>query len=420
MAVIRDVMPAFELFQPASIDDALTLLEPARRRRVGAGGRARQLRLAEGSHQAAEGGRRPEPDRGAARHQGAERRPRDRRDDAAHRGRAASGGAREVRAADGGGRAGGLAADPQPGDASAATCRRTRAAGTTAAAGPATAPAATSATPTRRRRSTASTRSLDADRCVAVNPSDTAPALIALDAQMVIRGREAASASSTPRTTSIGPAIDITRMTVLAAGRAADGDPDSGDVGRRAVLLREGARPPGVGLPAGQRGVGDQVVAATTIERDRAWWSTPWRRRPLRLTNVEAAIVGKPRNEETATMAGEMAVEGAQTLRYNGYKVPLMRNLVKRAIRGGGGRHGPLNVGTESLGRVGPHPRLVESVLGVAVRRRAVLRGARELHAVLGASQADRRRDRRARSAAHEPARRRSSGTRSWRGCSTG
>jgi hypothetical protein len=27
-------------------------------------------------------------------------------------------------------------------------------------------------------------------------------------------------------------------------------------------------------------------------------------------------------------------VEGAQPLRYNGYKVPLMRNLVKRAIRG--------------------------------------------------------------------------------------
>ena len=27
MAVIRDVMPAFELFQPASVDDALALLE---------------------------------------------------------------------------------------------------------------------------------------------------------------------------------------------------------------------------------------------------------------------------------------------------------------------------------------------------------------------------------------------------------
>ena len=56
--------------------------------------------------------------------------------------------------------------------------------------------------------------------------------------------------------------------------------------------------------------------------------------RPLRLHAVEAAVVGQPRSEETATRAGQIAVEGAQTLRYNAYKVPLMRNLVKRAIRG--------------------------------------------------------------------------------------
>ena len=55
---------------------------------------------------------------------------------------------------------------------------------------------------------------------------------------------------------------------------------------------------------------------------------------PLRLTAVETAITGKPRNNETAQMAGELAVDGAQPLRYNGYKVPLMRNLVARAIRG--------------------------------------------------------------------------------------
>jgi hypothetical protein len=36
-------------------------------------------------------------------------------------------------------------------------------------------------------------------------------------------------------------------------------------------------------------------------------------------------------------MAGKLAVEGATTLRYNGYKIPLMRNLVKRAIRGSEG-----------------------------------------------------------------------------------
>jgi xanthine dehydrogenase YagS FAD-binding subunit len=57
--------------------------------------------------------------------------------------------------------------------------------------------------------------------------------------------------------------------------------------------------------------------------------------RPLRLTAVEQAITGKPRNEETAALAGQLAIEGAQALRYNGYKIPLMRNLVKRAVRGG-------------------------------------------------------------------------------------
>jgi xanthine dehydrogenase YagS FAD-binding subunit len=56
--------------------------------------------------------------------------------------------------------------------------------------------------------------------------------------------------------------------------------------------------------------------------------------RPLRLTAVEQAIAGQPRSEETATRAGELAIQGAQPLRYNGYKIPLMRNLVKRAIRG--------------------------------------------------------------------------------------
>src|SRR4030088_307744 len=54
----------------------------------------------------------------------------------------------------------------------------------------------------------------DADRCVAVNPSDTAPALVALDAWMVIRGPKG------ERTVAaedywIGPGIDITKMNVL-------------------------------------------------------------------------------------------------------------------------------------------------------------------------------------------------------------
>src|ERR1700676_2070678 len=58
---------------------------------------------------------------------------------------------------------------------------------------------------------------LGADRCVAVNPSDTAPALIALDAQMVIRnarGERVLNAEDY----FIGPSLDIMRMTVLKPG----------------------------------------------------------------------------------------------------------------------------------------------------------------------------------------------------------
>jgi xanthine dehydrogenase YagS FAD-binding subunit len=51
---------------------------------------------------------------------------------------------------------------------------------------------------------------------------------------------------------------------------------------------------------------------------------------------VEQAIAGQPRSEATAELAGQQAILGATALRYNGYKIPLMRNLVKRAVRGTG------------------------------------------------------------------------------------
>ena len=54
--------------------------------------------------------------------------------------------------------------------------------------------------------------------------------------------------------------------------------------------------------------------------------------RPLRLAAVEVAMRGRPRNLETAKMAGGLAVRGAEALQFNAYKVPLMRNLVMRSI----------------------------------------------------------------------------------------
>jgi xanthine dehydrogenase YagS FAD-binding subunit len=56
--------------------------------------------------------------------------------------------------------------------------------------------------------------------------------------------------------------------------------------------------------------------------------------RPLRLRAVEDAVRGKPATAATGEMAGRLAVQGAVPLQFNAYKIPLMRNLVKRAIGG--------------------------------------------------------------------------------------
>jgi xanthine dehydrogenase YagS FAD-binding subunit len=54
---------------------------------------------------------------------------------------------------------------------------------------------------------------------------------------------------------------------------------------------------------------------------------------PRRLADVEQMVRGSEKNEEVATRAGKAAVRGATTLNFNQFKVPLMENLVRRAIR---------------------------------------------------------------------------------------
>ena len=88
-----------------------------------------------------------------------------------------------------------------------------------------------------------------------------------------------------------------------------------------------------MGLPARQRRVGEGDVR----QHDRADADRRQRRGGdgrCACAAVENARAGRPRNEETAVAAGELAIEGAQPLHHNAYKIPLMRNLVKRAIRG--------------------------------------------------------------------------------------
>jgi len=55
---------------------------------------------------------------------------------------------------------------------------------------------------------------------------------------------------------------------------------------------------------------------------------------PRRVQSAERLVRGQARSEQVAESAGAVAVEGAEPLHFNQFKVPLMQNLVKRAVRG--------------------------------------------------------------------------------------
>jgi xanthine dehydrogenase YagS FAD-binding subunit len=172
---------------------------------------------------------------------------------------------------------------------------------------------------------------LHADRCVAVNPSDSAPALIALDAKFVIRtskGERVVDAEDY----FIGPQIDITRLHILKPGDllTAIRIPSTW---AGAQFYFEKVRDRNVWDFPLLNVASAMVVSNGSIERMRIAVNGA-AARPLRLKVVEDAVRGKAPNATTGEMAGKLAVQGAVPLQFNAYKVPLMRNLVKRAIGG--------------------------------------------------------------------------------------
>lgn len=172
---------------------------------------------------------------------------------------------------------------------------------------------------------------LQAERCVAVNPSDTAPAFIALDAKFVVltpKGQEVMDAEKY----FIGPDIDITRMNILRPG-----------------YLLTAIRIPSTWANAQfyfekvrDRNVWDfplmNVASAVKLSggtiQDIRIAVNAVAARPLRLKTVEDSVRGKPRDAATGEAAGKLAIQGAVPLQFNAYKIPLMRNLVKRSISG--------------------------------------------------------------------------------------
>ena len=85
-------------------------------------------------------------------------------------------------------------------------------------------------------------------------------------------------------------------------------------------------------FPADERGLGDEGIGeqferhphcGECCRREAAAIESGGRRSPRQAANAA-----------TGEMAGKLAVQGAVPLQFNAYKIPLMRNLVKRAIGG--------------------------------------------------------------------------------------
>jgi len=151
--------------------------------------------------------------------------------------------------------------------------------------------------------------------CVAVNPSDTAPALVALNATIKTSKRDIPAdefwAVKVPGSTVLDVDEIVTEIQVPAfAGRSAF----------QKFALRKS-----IDFPVANCAVA--ISNGTARISMNAVYNNP-----RRATAAEEAINGKAINEENAEAAGEAAVKGAVLLPLNKWKVQIAKTMVKRAI----------------------------------------------------------------------------------------
>jgi xanthine dehydrogenase YagS FAD-binding subunit len=171
----------------------------------------------------------------------------------------------------------------------------------------------------------------DANRCVAVSPSDLAPVMIALDAKMVIKGPKGERVVPAGEFF-IGPRTDITRMTqtqpeeLLVAIRV-----PKNWAGARFYFEKVTDRNtwdfPLVNVAAAIKADASGVVQDARVAVGGVSCT------PRRVVVAEETIKGKKVDNDLAQVAGQVSTRGARPLNYNHFKIPLMANLVMRSLR---------------------------------------------------------------------------------------
>jgi len=162
-----------------------------------------------------------------------------------------------------------------------------------------------------------------------VHPSDTAPALVALDAEFHVSGPSGDRVIPAAQFFQL-PRVDAARENVLA--------PDDVLVAITLPAARPGARSTYHKVLDREAWTHAVVSVAIVLDMDKQICRSarvvlggvapiPWR-----LPKVEAMLAGQHITPELAAQAGEAAVEGARPLAKNKYKVPLTKAAVKRTL----------------------------------------------------------------------------------------
>jgi CO/xanthine dehydrogenase FAD-binding subunit len=158
--------------------------------------------------------------------------------------------------------------------------------------------------------------------CVAVSPSDLAPALVALDAAVVTTKRRVAAkdffAARPAQSTVLDPDEVVTEIHIPASSAG-------GFQGYSKFRIRQSIDFPIVGVAVWMK------LGGTRIEDVRIALGAvaPI---PIRATRAEEFIKGKEINEDVAALAGALALEGVRPLAENSYKAQIAKTLVKRAV----------------------------------------------------------------------------------------
>lgn len=169
-----------------------------------------------------------------------------------------------------------------------------------------------------------------ASRCVAVTPSDTATAMVALEATMVV---QSVDGERTVRAEDffVGPSTHITQMTSL----------EPGEILTAVRIPVKWAGKKFYFEKVADRNVWDFALVSIAVAMSMDGDTISESRfvcggvacTPHRLRNVENAARGKSLSDESADTVASIAAAGARALNANQYKLPMMENLVRRAMR---------------------------------------------------------------------------------------